>query len=511
MTFILESQGITAKPHQSDAAQATLDFYQAGNHSQLIVLPTGAGKTITAGLLALNFEKTLFLVHTKKLLDQAVEAFGRFGEFGQIGVIQSKRWSMKRVTVATLQSITPRLSQIPFEEFQLVVVDECHHMGSAEWTKPIQYLKPKLLVGLSATPQREDGANLGLYFQKIAYQMSIDDAIQKNILTPPKALMVKTKVNLDSVRHRGHDFDEKDLDRAINTPARNQLVVDTIKQHPSRRIVGFTAGIAHAQALAELCKQQGIKATWVSGSDNDSWGKLDRYRAGEYQCIFNAALLTEGWDDPETDGAFIIRPVRSQGLLTQMIGRALRKHSKKNDALIVHFHDQSQTHLTTIWDIFGFERQERYGVVETITAPKPRIPKEEAGKNFKWLFASDLKLEHYIEVMDILKPPPLVAMRDLGKYAWGSDPATAKQLELLGKHGYDTTGEVWTKRSAAELIGSLGGTEKQLRLLLALGYDTLGHTWTREQVAEALRNADTSKVDWSLVNQIRHGRAKPAI
>jgi hypothetical protein len=318
-------------------------------------------------------------------------------------------------------------------------------------------------------------------------------------------MIIRTQVNISSVRLLGADFNEADLNRAVNTPARNRLVLETYKKHAAKRkAVVFTAGVEHAKELARVFNDGGVSADWVAGADRNTPAKLERFSQGAFRAVMNAQLLTEGWDEASVDAAFICRPVRSRAMLTQMIGRALRVHHAKTDALIVHFFDRTAVPLSSVWDIVGDPDKMGFGGktshAETQNDGMEDI--ERLADRFAWLFNRRLVIDGVPEAIACLAPPPEQQTVDYGNYRWSNEAPTDKQLQLLRSYGYNVDNEVWTKGTAAETIDRIPATPAQLRFLLAHGFDVLRQDWTRQQASRALTEVRTAP-DWNRVTQIR--------
>jgi superfamily II DNA or RNA helicase len=490
------------KPRQQQAYDAVFTALNQGIGRQLVALPTGVGKTILACEIAKKFKKTLFLAHRMELISQTANAMSRVApELPQGFIVQGAHNTEATFTVGMIQTVFNRLNRINPKEFDLVVIDEAHHSCAKTYRTVADHFEPRLRLGLSATPERSDGAPLSNLFDAITYSMNLGDAINEGYLVPPKCIQVTTKTSLDRVRCTAGDFNQGDLERTLNTPARNRLIVDAYRKHGGeRRTVCFTAGVQHAKDVAASFQKAGIAGEWISGDDPNREEKLSRFRAGEIRVLANAMLLTEGWDDPATSCVIMARPTKSRGLYAQCVGRGLRLAEGKTDCLLLDLVDSASRHnLLSAWRFFGQEGIEVPG--------RPRNKRaEQARDKAKNEFGMEPDLMVIERLLDILKPPPRIEDFSYGSNEWHYSAATEKQVEMLKGYGFDVLTSDWTRGQASAVIGNLPASHKQVSLLLAMGYDVLSRDWTRQQATVALERAKASGVtpDW---NRLRPKRA----
>lgn len=504
------------KPRQAEAFDSVFNRLEkwGGTSRQLVALPTGVGKTVLALAIARQFEKTLFLVHRQELLDQTLQTYGRYYD-EPVGIIWGGNNDIgERLTVGMIQTLYSRLHLFGEGLFDCVVIDEAHHASARTWAEVAEHFKPILRLGLSATPERNDGAPLTNLFDDISYQMSVKDAVKENYLVEPLAMTVTSDVQLDSVGTVAGDFNQKQLAQAVNTRTRNIAAAEAFKENgKGRRAVGFTVDIAHAQDAAETFEECGVVAQAVWGNDPDRAYKLEAHKGGEFDVLFNALVLTEGYDDPSVDAIINMRPTKSKSLYTQMVGRGLRLFDGKDDCLILDVTDASNRHrLINVWDFWGIKLKAK------IDSPTPlSIAETEAKEDlapavemFDYVTGRALNIEAYLERVDLFNPPPPVDRPDLWTQGWHHDDATEKQLMLLEKEGFDIYETMWTKGQAAHVIGALPPTNKQRKLLLALGFDVVGRDWTRDEASAAFKVAEKHgyEPNWKLISELSEPRRK---
>lgn len=343
---------ITLRDYQQDALQAVLQAKGKGITRPLVALPTGTGKTIIFTALAREINaRTLILAHRDELIRQAVDKVAMVWPEAETGVIKAdENEKDKQVVVASVQTLTRpnRLEQVAHEGFTFCVVDEAHHAPAISYRRIIDYLlfmdnDPKhLMLGVTATARRGDNVGLGNVFEEVVYQASILTMVRAGYLSDIRGIRVTTNADLSGVATRQGDFVESQLSLAVNTPERNQAVVDAYLEHAAgRKTLTFTVDVQHAEDLADAFRENGVEAKALSGKtpEEERRETLQAFSAGEIQVITNCALLTEGYDEPSIDCILMARPTKSATLYTQCIGRGTRLYPGKRDCLVIDFAD----------------------------------------------------------------------------------------------------------------------------------------------------------------------------
>src|SRR5690554_726166 len=235
------------RPRQKEAFKAVFENLVKGIDSMLVALPTGVGKTHLALAVAEEFERVLFLVHRTELLQQTIASYrAAYGARPVATIAAGDRGAVMgaHLTVGMIQTVAGRLDRYRPTLFDLVIVDEAHHAMAREWRTVIEHFKPALHLGLSATPERQDGAPLSHLYSVLAYHMTVADAVREGALVEPVALEVQTGTDLSRVKRSRGDYDAAELQRTLNTPQRNRLILDTFLKHGrGRKAVAFTAGV----------------------------------------------------------------------------------------------------------------------------------------------------------------------------------------------------------------------------------------------------------------------------
>nr|WP_053958297.1 helicase-related protein [Sulfobacillus thermosulfidooxidans] len=241
-----------------------------------------------------------------------------------------------------------------------IVVHNCHHAPAPSYRQILDYLQPELLLGITATPFRTDLTSLQTVFDRIVYAYGIRDAIQDRWLVDIQAVRVTGTANLDTVATRGGDFVEGQLQQALNTSARNAIVVEAYLTHaPGSKALVFASGVDHAYALAECFREQGITAEALDGSipGDVRRSTLQRFREGTISVLVNAMLFTEGFDDPSIDTVILARPTKSLALFTQMVGRGTRLAPGKDHMILIDIVDATRRHkIVSLKHLLGLRR-----------------------------------------------------------------------------------------------------------------------------------------------------------
>ncbi len=379
-----QASAVTLRDHQLAAHdRLTAHFLNDGKKAGLIVVPTGGGKTVLAAHWLLNHHianggRVLWLAHRRSLLRQALTTFKNIANVAyprkeslDLIAISSAfaRWSgvspEHQVVFSSMQSavldsnagfVSKLVEESPGGLF--IVLDEAHHAPAPRSYQLLKHLKELgcPLLGLTATPVRADDDDQlrlsALFDQKVIYQVTRRTLTERGILAAPSFETVKTNVNLEKeftaedqkYLERFGELGPAVLARLAKNAMRNGLIVDHYlkKKEVFGPTIVFAADTLHAFTLCEEFKKRGVDADYVDYSRDNAQEIIVRYQEQKKpDVLVNVEMLTEGFDAPHTRTVFIARPTRSEGLLAQMVGRALRgKKSNGNEiAYLVTFLD----------------------------------------------------------------------------------------------------------------------------------------------------------------------------
>lgn len=504
---------------QVDSVDASLKALQRGVAKQIISLPTGTGKTVTCVLLGEKgqFKRILFCVDAEELVEQAAIAFlrekfddslinhiietgfidyvrngGIFagGEY-KCGLIKADIFQpYGDVVIASLQTLRNRTHLLNPDDFDLIIIDECHIAGAKTIQETLSFFNPKLLLGVTATPFRHDNVDLGSIFDEIVYEYNIADAIQEGYLCQLDAVRVKTNIDIDNVHTLGGEFNQKELANEVDCLERNFLVADSyLKYAKGRQMIGYSVDINHAIHLAEACIEKGIKATAISSKEEltgDRSQKVKDFRDGKYDIVFNCGILVKGFDYPNLGGVIHACPTKSLVKWKQSTGRCTRLKDAEyvakygQEALIIDIVDSTSRHsLINAYNLDkGLPPEEKVYISDKdreklIEARRVRIE----GKTNK---------DERVQLLPIMTPKFKTTIKS-------TELADDQQKAHLKFLGFDTEETVYTRENYREIIGSFPADSGQLAELKKFGF-SVDNPITRAQASYTLYLYQNNKI-----------------
>lgn len=400
----------TLRPYQLNALDAIATAYGNGSNRVLVKMPTGTGKTVM--FASMNWadylpqfpkddRKMLVIAHREELLTQAQDKIRAANPGLMVSIEQGPNVANRYsdVVIASIQTLAAskfrRLKRLlQHHTFRIVIVDEAHHAAAATYRTALVHLgflppadatdeenveapshddleqmsralgtwdavapQDRLLVGVTATPNRSDAIGLGCVFQTIAYSYGLKQAIQDGWLVPITAWVVETSSSLDDVKINRGDFNQGQLAEAVNNQERNRLAVKAWGEYAEGLpTLGFTVNVQHAHDLAGEFVNQGIRAEALSGETPTEQRRalLRDYSARRIDVITNCMVLTEGTDLPLTECILHAKPTKSATLYEQMTGRGLRIFPNKSNLVVIDLVDVARRHsLQTAPVLYG--------------------------------------------------------------------------------------------------------------------------------------------------------------
>lgn len=397
------------RDYQEHSIESVLHDWQT-YWSLLAKIPTGGGKTIVflelLHRLIGSDKRALVIAHRKELIDQPHARVAQFWPdmAHRTGIVMADRKDNDaQLIVATIQTlaIPGRLETIlEYGKIDYVVIDEAHHAirGSAYDTvvqRIREHNQSAKVLGVTATPQRGDGAGLGGVFERVSVDISIKDLIKLGHLVPPRWLAIQTGIDLSGLSKHSGDFTQKELADVFDVDNCFDLVVEShLKFAGDRRGIAFVTSVAGAYNLAEKFRAAGVSAQAADGTT----GKADRaavladFRAGRTQVLVNVALWTEGLDVPEISLIHQVRPTQSDGLYVQMIGRGLRPVPGKEDCLILDYAPKETRNIVMAGDVLGVPAKKEAYVKKNAERGEVVGGFTYDGKQTKWLDGSPYEL-----------------------------------------------------------------------------------------------------------------------
>ena len=356
---------VAPKPHQEVALEALASERLRGHRRNLVVAATGTGKTWIA---AFDFKRLrregaghslLFVAHREEILRQSQQVFQlvlREPEFGE-RLVGGERPTSGHHVFASVQSLASRIDDIEPDAFDVVIVDEFHHAAAASYERLLSRLKPKFLLGLTATPERADGKSVLDWFDgRIASESRLWDALDQGLLCPFHYFGVNDTTDLSTVRFERGRYVLGELDNVLTGDHVRALrvrhaVEEYLAQPHQMRALGFCAGVKHAHFMAMEFGRFGYPAVALDATTprDERRAAVVRLRNGDLRAIFTVDLFNEGVDLPEVDTVLMLRPTESATVFLQQLGRGLRWAEGKR--------------VLTVLDLVGQVRREyRYDI-----------------------------------------------------------------------------------------------------------------------------------------------------
>jgi DNA repair protein RadD len=327
------------RPYQLEAVERVRAAMRGGQRRVLFVLPTGGGKTCVAShvvqLALVKGSRVLFVAHRMELIDQAVRTLEDCG-VEDIGVMRANDPRTRpgaRVQVASIQTLARR-AKPPAD---LVIVDEAHRSAAASYVRHV-FDSYKTVLGLTATPARQDGKPLGTLFGALILGARYSELLASGHIVAPKVYALPAP-DLSRVKTRAGDYEQEALARACNTDELNGQVVETwLRLALGRRTVVFCVSIAHSIDLLSRFVMSAVKAEHLDGTtpEDERRGILARLASGATTVVCNVGVLCEGWDMPSCKCLVLARPTRSLVLYMQMAGRILRPYGTESPVILDH-------------------------------------------------------------------------------------------------------------------------------------------------------------------------------
>ena len=347
------------RDYQQAAIDALYAYFSESDGNPLVVLPTGAGKSVViAAFVRGVFERwpgqrVLILTHVKELIEQNHDRMQAIWPDAQAGIYSAslrRRDIFDPIIFAGIQSVHRKANELG--HFDLVIVDECHLINTKNdgmyrrFLDALRQINPALkVIGLTATAFRTGSGDITYgeqhIFHDVAYELSIQTLLDKGHLAPLVSKQTDAAISLEGVHIRQGEFVAKELEAvADQEELTRSAVAEIIRYGASRRSwLVFCSGVRHAKHVQEELQRQGIEAGCVTGDTpkTEREAMLEDYKAGRLRAMTNANVLTTGFDAPATDLVAFLRPTASPGLYVQMAGRGMRTAPGKENCLVLDF------------------------------------------------------------------------------------------------------------------------------------------------------------------------------
>jgi len=451
---------VELRPYQQEALASMLEAESNGITKQLVVLPTGAGKTVLFAQLPIMRKKSLpmlVLAHRSELLIQAKDKIEMINKDLSVGIEQAEnKAGYVDVVIASVPTLgresSSRIEKYPKNYFKTIVVDEAHHAAAPSYRRILDYFTPELLLGVTATPQRSDSVRLIDVFQEIVYYKSIQDLIKEGWLSPLVGYRVKTSTDISDVEIQNGEYKQDQLIEAIDNSSRNNSIVTAYNDLANaKKTVVFAAGVDHAGHLEEAFRKNGSSVRVIIGTTPDEERRqiLSDFKSGVVTVLVNVGVLTEGFDEPSIEAIILAKPTRSSLLYTQIVGRGTRLFEGKEHCMIIDIADTTKGKkpigLPTLLGMpadFDLQGQSLTDIADEFEKLKETAP----GEASSVLNMEDIT-NAYKRIDLFMPPPPNPAVLEYSTFIWseiGEDEFYLNTNSFESLHIYcDTLGR-WT-------------------------------------------------------------------
>lgn len=352
-------------------------------HKNLIVAATGTGKTIISAFDYKRFKnenpsaKLLFLAHRKEILLQSVSAYRGIlqdNNFGELWVDGIEPTSFQHV-FASVQTLNNRLKELNLSPdfFDYIVIDECHHQKANSYRGIINYFQPKVLLGLTATPERMDGGDIKEDFHnRVAAEIRLPEALNRKLLCPFQYFGITDSVDLHTLKWERGRYIASELTKLYTSSDRRvseiiQALNKYTKDPEDVRAIGFCSTIEHAKYMAEKFSLANFRADYLTSENTQNRSVLrQKLKNKEINYLFVVDIFNEGVDIPEIDTVLFLRPTESLTIFLQQLGRGLRLADDKDSLTVLDFVGNARPE-------YNFENKFRALIGKTNTPVKKEI------------------------------------------------------------------------------------------------------------------------------------------
>ena len=326
-----------------------------GRYRNLLVAATGTGKTIVSSFDFKEFKrknpnaKLLFIAHREEILKQAIGTFRgvlKDNNFGNlwVGNFSPSKYSQLFASVQTLTNKIEEISLSP-DYYDFIIIDEVHHIAASSYRPILNYFKPKILLGLTATPERSNEKEniLDDFCNKIGAEIRLPQALNKKLLCPFQYFGISTDEDLTKISWRNGKYLPSELSQ-LYTSNNNQVrnVINNLEKYTKDInhvcALGFCVTIEHAKFMSEKFNEAGLKSEYLTSSNTKDRDQLKSNLLNkEINYLFVVDIFNEGVDIPQIDTVLFLRPTESLTVFLQQLGRGLRLAEGKDSLTVLDF------------------------------------------------------------------------------------------------------------------------------------------------------------------------------
>lgn len=416
----------------------------------LIISATGTGKTYLAALDVKNYnpKRFLFVAHREQILKKSLDSFHKVlggDKKTNYGILSGNAKNTDaKYLFATVQTLSKaeNLNQFKRDEFDYILIDEAHHVGSKIYGKLLDYFTPDFLLGMTATPERSDDKNIyELFDYNVPYEIRLQEALEEEMLVPFHY------IGVSDYTYNGEVIDNNTNLKYLVSEERVKYVVEQSKYY------GYDGDVLHglvfvsrkeeADEIAKLLTKNGYPSQMLSGEDSQEQREqaIEKLKNGELTYLVTVDIFNEGIDIPFINQVIMMRKTESVIVFVQQLGRGLRKAQGKEYLTVIDFIGNYKNNYLIPVALTGDQSRTREGIREHVETgqieglstinfelvAKKRILKQLRGK--KNLFTLEIKKD-YQELKRRLNKAPLIA-----DFIKNNMVASQAILSILNKKG----------------------------------------------------------------------------
>lgn len=350
---VVKLEDYQLKPNKMQIAfvQSVMEMREKQIDRALLLSSTGTGKSLASAFMLreMKAKKALFIVHREQIAKQTLKSFKRvFGTSKTYGLLSGNRREFgAEFLFATMQMMSKDeiLSYYTPEEFDVIILDECHHVGAESYQKIMRYFKPKFWLGMTASPDTNQYDIYSIFNHHIAYEIRLQQALEEDLLCPFHYF------GITDLEINGEVFDDnagvKNFSNLISD-ARVDYVIEKANYYgfSGDRVKGliFCSRKDEAKELSKKFNERGLRTEVLTGEDNQERRENviarltdDEEMDNQLDYIFTVDIFNEGVDIPEINQVIMLRPTQSPVVFVQQLGRGLRKCEGKEYVVVLDF------------------------------------------------------------------------------------------------------------------------------------------------------------------------------
>ena len=354
----------TLRPYQREAIANTVEYFRQKSEPAVIVLPTGAGKSLVIAEMAkIARGRVLVLAHVKELVEQNHDKYVSYSlEASIFSAGLNQKCSDGKVVFGSIQSVA-RAPTSFFNNFSLLIIDECHRVnveGDTQYGEVIKKLKNNnnhiRILGLTATPYRlgngwiyevnhngEIKSEQEKFFKRCVFELPLSFMIKNKYLTQPiKVDIPVTCYDFSELTQSGKMYTVREVEDLIKkqkrlTPLIIKNIIDITENYDRKGVMIFSSTVNHAQEILQHLPEGQARMILGDTENTDRDQIIRDFKERKFKYLVNVSVLTTGFDAPHVDVIALLRPTESVSLYQQIVGRGLRLEEGKNDCFILDY------------------------------------------------------------------------------------------------------------------------------------------------------------------------------